>query len=46
MYMGNDLSIEKKLKHVGNDGDMWEMAQICEKWLTYLTNGSSNCEMT
>ena len=30
---------EKRLKYVGNDVDMWEMARICGKWLKYLTNG-------
>ena len=36
--MGNDVYIselagvfEKHLKYVGNDGDLWEMSQICGK---------------
>ena len=24
---------EKRLKYVGNEVDMWEMAKICGKWL-------------
>ena len=30
---------EKRLKYVGNDVDLWEMAQIYGKWLKYLTKG-------
>ena len=30
---------EKRLKYMGNDGDLWEMATIYVKWLKYLTNG-------
>ena len=29
MYLGNGLSIEKRLNYVGNDLDLWKMAQIC-----------------
>ena len=31
--------LRKGLKYVGNDVDLWEMAQICGKQLNYLTNG-------
>ena len=24
---------------MGNDVDLWEIAEICGKWLKYLTNG-------
>ena len=34
------------LKYVGNNVDMWEMAEISGKWLKYLTNGLINWEMT
>ena len=37
---------EKRLKYVGYDVDMWEMAKICGKWLKYLTNGLINWERT
>ena len=37
---------EKRLKYVGNDVDMWEMAKICGKWLKYLTNFLINWERT
>ena len=30
---------EKRLKYVGNDVDLWEIAKICGKWLKYLING-------
>ena len=30
---------EKGLKDVGNDLDMWEMAEIYMKWLRYVVNG-------
>ena len=33
---------EKRLKYVGNDVDLWEIAKICGKWLKYLINGSIN----
>ena len=33
---------EKRLKHVGNDVDLSEIAKICVKWLKYLINGSIN----
>ena len=36
----------KRLKNVGNDEDMWDMAKICGKWLRYLTNGLNTWEMT
>ena len=31
---------------MGNDVDMWEMAEICGKWLKHLTNGFINWELT
>ena len=37
---------EKRLKYVGNDVDLWEMAKIYGKWLKYLTNGLKMWEMT
>ena len=36
---------QKRLKYVGNDVDMVEIAKICRKWLNYLTNGLINFEM-
>ena len=36
------LVFEKRLKYVGNDVDLWEIAQICGKWLKYLINGLIN----
>ena len=30
---------DKRLKYVGNDVDLWEIAKICGKWLKYLING-------
>ena len=27
--------------YVGNDVDLWEIAEIFGKWLKYLTNGSN-----
>ena len=33
---------EKRLKYVGNDVDLWEIAKICRKWLKYLINGLTN----
>ena len=39
------LVFEKRLKYVGNDVDMWEMAKICWKWLNYLTNVLINFEI-
>ena len=33
---------EKRLKYVGNDEDLWEIAKICGKWLKYLINGLIN----
>ena len=29
MYLGNVPVFEKRLNYVGNDVDVWEMAQIC-----------------
>ena len=29
IYLGIGLSVWETLKHVGNDVDLWEMAQIC-----------------
>ena len=34
-----DSIFEKRLKYVGNDVDLWEIAKICGKWLKYLING-------
>ena len=31
---------------MGNDVDKWEMAEICGKWLKYLTNVLISWEMT
>ena len=31
---------------MGNHIDMWEMAEICGKWLKYLGNGLINWERT
>ena len=30
---------EKRLKYVGNDKNLWEIAKICGKLLKYLING-------
>ena len=38
--------VDKRLKYVGNNGDIWGMAKICRKWLKYLTNGLNMWEMT
>ena len=27
---------EKRLKYMGNDLEIWEMAKMFEKWLTYM----------
>ena len=32
------LVFEKRLKHVGNEVDLWEIGKICGKWLKYLIN--------
>ena len=37
---------KKRLKYVGNDVDMCEMAKLCVKCLIYLTNGLNIWEMT
>ena len=31
---------------MGNDVDMWEIAEICGKWLEYLTNSLNVAELT
>ena len=31
---------------MGNDVDLWEIAQICGKWLKYLIKGLNMWEMT
>ena len=31
---------------MGNDVDLWEMAEICPKWLKHLTNSFIKCELT
>ena len=36
-------AFEKRLKYVGNDVDLWEIAKIC---LKYLRNGLYMWEMT
>ena len=36
------LVFEKRLKYVGNDVDLWEIAKICGKWLKFLVNGLIN----
>ena len=33
---------EKRLKYVGNNVDLWEIAKICGQWHTYLINGLIN----
>ena len=33
---------DKRLKYVGNDVDLWEIAKICGKWLKYLIIGLIN----
>ena len=33
---------DKRLKYVGNNVDLWEIAKICWKWLKYLINGLIN----
>ena len=33
---------EKRLKYVGNDVDLWEIAKICGKWLKNVINGLIN----
>ena len=33
---------EKRVKHVRNDVDLSEIAEICGKWLTYLINALIN----
>ena len=37
---------EKRLKYVGNDVGLWEMAKIYGKWVKYLTNGLTVWELT
>ena len=34
------------IKYVENDLDGWEMAEICGKWLIYVTIGLTLWEMT
>ena len=38
--------LNKRLKYVRNDVDLWEIAQIYGKWLKYLINGLNMWEMT
>ena len=33
---------EKRLKYVGNDVDLWEIAKICGEWLNFFINGLIN----
>ena len=35
-----------RLKYVGNDVDLWEMAEMCRKWLKYFTCGLNMWELT
>ena len=35
---------EKRLKYMGNDLEIWEMAKIFGKWLTYMVVALSICE--
>ena len=35
-----------RLKDVGNDVDLWEMAKIYGKWIKYLTNGLNMWKLT
>ena len=37
---------DKRTKYMGNDVDIWEMAQIFLKWLRYLGHSSSILEKT
>ena len=37
---------EKRLNYVGNDLDLWEIAQICGEMINYLTNGLKMWKMT
>ena len=46
IYVGNGLSIWKRLKYVGNDVDLPKMAEIYVKWLKYLRNALNMWEMT
>ena len=39
---GKWLKYEKRLKYVGNDVDLWEIAKICGEQLKYLMNGLIN----
>ena len=34
-------AFDKRLKYVGNDLEIWEMAKIFEKWLRYMGHGLS-----
>ena len=36
------LVFEKRLKYVGNDVDLFEIAKICVEWFKYLINGLIN----
>ena len=38
--------LEYRLKYVGNDVDLWEIAKICGKWFKYLINGLNMWELT
>ena len=44
MYVGKVF--ETRLKYVGNDVDLWEMAKKYGKWLKCLTNALINWKMT
>ena len=36
----------KRVKYVGNDVEMWELAKYLRKWVKYLRNGLNVWEMT
>ena len=41
-YICGEMVFEKRLKYVGNDVHLWEIAKICWKCLKYLINGLTN----
>ena len=42
--MGNGLSISERAKYVGNDVDLWEMAQICGEMALFFDKRLKNVE--
>ena len=38
--------LDTRLKYVGNDLEIWEMAKIFRKWLRYIGHGLSMLHMT